>query len=139
MSDKGSSLTIGGLAKAADVNVETIRYYQRRGLLPEPQRPPGGIRRYDSLDINRLMFVRTAQRLGFSLEEVGQLLKLEDGTHCLEASTIATQKRLEVQKRIEGLQRIEKVLGEVITQCHAQGDDIHCPLIACLHDGLNAI
>ncbi len=68
MSVKASSLTIGGLAKAANVNVETIRYYQRRGLLSEPKRPLGGIRRYGSADIDRLTFVKTAQQLGFSLD-----------------------------------------------------------------------
>ena len=73
MSVKASSLTIGGLAKAANVNVETIRYYQRRGLLSEPKRPLGGIRRYGSADIDRLTFVKTAQQLGFSLDEVGDL------------------------------------------------------------------
>mgnify|MGYP003136621934 FL=1 len=76
MSDTMNSLTIGGLAKAANVSVETIRYYQRRGLIPEPQRPPGGIRRYGATEIDRLMFVKTAQQLGFSLNEIGDLLQL---------------------------------------------------------------
>ena len=62
------TMTIGGLAKAAGVNVETIRYYQRRGLLSEPERPPGGIRRYSAADIDRLTFVKPAQQLGFSLD-----------------------------------------------------------------------
>lgn len=84
MPDKANSLTIGGLAKAANVHVETIRYYQRRRLVPEPERPPGGIRRYGPADIERLMFVKTAQQLGFSLVEISDLLQLEDGAHCQE-------------------------------------------------------
>lgn len=91
MSVKANSMTIGGLARAANVNVETIRYYQRRGLLSEPKRPPGGIRRYGFADIDRLTFVKTAQHLGFSLDEISDLLRLEDGTHCEEASLCRAQ------------------------------------------------
>ena len=76
------NLTIGAFAKSAEVNIETIRFYQRKGLLVEPDRPYGGIRRYGEADVARVKFVKTAQRLGFSLDEVGQLLRLEDGTHC---------------------------------------------------------
>jgi len=79
MANKPEYLTIGALAKAAGVNVETIRFYQRKRLLSEPERPLGGIRRYGSADVARVKFVKSAQRLGFSLDEVGQLLTLEDG------------------------------------------------------------
>ena len=117
MSVKASSLTIGGLAKAANVNVETIRYYQRRGLLSEPKRPLGGIRRYGSADIDRLTFVKTAQQLGFSLDEVGDLLRLEDGTHCQEASALAEHKLKDVREKIERLVKIEKALSDMVSQC----------------------
>lgn len=66
-----SALTIGAFAHAAGVNVETIRFYQRRGLLPEPERPPRGIRRYCETDVRRVRFIKSAQRLGFSLDEIG--------------------------------------------------------------------
>ena len=135
MSVKASSLTIGGLAKAANVNVETIRYYQRRGLLSEPKRPLGGIRRYGSADIDRLTFVKTAQQLGFSLDEVGDLLRLEDGTHCQEASALAEHKLKDVREKIERLIKIEKALSDMVSQCHARPDSIACPLIASLHEG----
>lgn len=138
MSDKVDSLTIGGLAKAANVHVETIRYYQRRGLIPEPQRPPGGIRRYSSADIDRLMFVKTAQQLGFSLDEISDLLRLEDGAHCQEASALAEHKLQNVREKIDRLEKIEKVLGEMVGRCHAQPGNITCPLIASLHEGLRA-
>ena len=135
MSVKASSLTIGGLAKAANVNVETIRYYQRRDLLSEPKRPLGGIRRYGPADIDRLTFVKTAQQLGFSLDEVGDLLRLEDGTHCQEASALAEHKLKDVREKIERLVKIEKALSDMVSQCHARPDSIACPLIASLHEG----
>ncbi|WP_373188088.1 Hg(II)-responsive transcriptional regulator [Halopseudomonas sp.] len=137
MSDKANSLTIGGLAKAARVHVETVRYYQRRGLFPEPDRPPGGIRRYGFADIDRLMFVKTAQRLGFSLDEIDDLLRLDDGTHCQEASALAEQKMKDVREKINSLEKIERALGEMVERCHAQSSNITCPLIASLHEGVS--
>jgi len=130
-----NTLTIGGLARASGVHVETIRYYQRRGLLPEPVRPPGGIRRYGSADVDRLTFVKTAQQLGFSLNEVSELLQLEDGAHCREASALAEGKLWEVQEKIDHLQRIESVLRDLIGRCHAHRGNIACPLIRTLHEG----
>lgn len=79
------SYTIGAVAKQAGVNVETVRYYQRRGLVGEPLRTLGGIRRYSQAHVRRLRFIRQGQALGFSLEEVKDLLALEDGKHCSEA------------------------------------------------------
>lgn len=75
-------MTIGTLAKMAGMHVETIRYYQRRGLMAVPEKPYGGIRRYNENALARLHFIRSAQWLGFSLDETSELLKLEDGTHC---------------------------------------------------------
>ncbi|AXS83665.1 MULTISPECIES: Hg(II)-responsive transcriptional regulator [Marinobacter] len=136
MFDKTGSITIGGLARAAGVHVETIRYYQRRGLLPEPQRPPGGIRRYGPADIDRLTFVKTAQQLGFSLDQISDLLRLEDGAHCQEASALAENKLRDVRAKIDRLEKIEEVLGEMVDRCHAQKGNITCPLIAALHGGV---
>ncbi len=131
-----NSLTIGGLAKAANVHVETIRYYQRRGLLSEPERPAGGIRRYGAADIDRLMFVKTAQQLGFSLDEISELLRLDDGTHCQEASALAEHKLEDVRQKIDRLEQMEKVLREMVDRCHAHQGNITCPLIASLHEGI---
>ena len=136
MSDEMNSLTIGGLAKAANVSVETIRYYQRRGLIPEPQRPLGGIRRYGPSDIGRLSFVKTSQQLGFSLDEISDLLRLEDGTHCQEASVLAEHKLRDVREKIDRLKKVELVLGEMVDRCHAQQGNITCPLIGSLHEGI---
>lgn len=136
MSDTMNSLTIGGLAKAANVSVETIRYYQRRGLIPEPQRPSGGIRRYGATETDRLMFVKTAQQLGFSLNEIGDLLRLDDGAHCEEASVLAKRKLDDVREKIDKLKQIEAVLSDLVDQCCAQEGNISCPLIASLHKGV---
>src|SRR3546814_6621658 len=86
MENNLENLTIGVFARTAGVNVETIRFYQRKGLLPEPDKPYGSIRRYGETDVTRVRFVKSAQRLGFSLDEIAELLRLEDGTHCEEAS-----------------------------------------------------
>ena len=136
MSDTMNSLTIGGLAKAANVSVETIRYYQRRGLIPEPQRPSGGIRRYGATETGRLMFVKTAQQLGFSLDEIHELLQLDDGAHCQEASVLAERKLHDVREKIDKLKQIEAVLSDLVDQCCAQEGNISCPLIASLHKGV---
>ncbi|WP_227370138.1 Hg(II)-responsive transcriptional regulator [Halomonas sp. M20] len=129
------NLTIGTFAKAADVNVETIRFYQHKGLLPTPERPPGGIRRYGNAAVARVKFVKAAQWLGFSLNEIGQLLTLEDGTHCSEAAELATQRLDDVRARLADLNRIEDVLSKLVTECHAHQGKVSCPLIAALHYG----
>lgn len=126
-------LTIGALAAAAGVNVETIRYYQRRGLIAEPEKPLGGIRNYRDADIHRVRFIKAAQGLGFTLEEIALLLRLEDGTHCAEAGRIAEQKLDEVRQRLKNLKRIETALRGLVTQCHTHRGNVSCPLIASLH------
>ena len=85
----GTELPIGALAERAGVNVETIRYYQRRGLVEEPTKPLGGQRRYSAAAVKRVVFIKRAQQLGFTLEEVKGLLRLEDGQSCGETRTLA--------------------------------------------------
>lgn len=125
-------LTIGAFAKAAEVNVETIRFYQRKGLLAEPKRLHGSIRRYGEADVARVKFVKSAQRLGFSLEEIAELLNLEDGTHCREARILAEHKLSDVQAKLADLRRIESVLNGLVQQCGATRGRVTCPLIASL-------
>ena len=125
-------MTIGVLARQAGVNLETIRYYQRRGLLPEPDKPLCGIRRYSDMDVTRIKFIKRAQHLGFTLEEVGALLKLEDGTHCTEARAIAAEKLIDVRKRLDGLRGIEHTLQTLVAECATQRGNVCCPLIASL-------
>jgi MerR family mercuric resistance operon transcriptional regulator len=131
------NLTIGVFAKAAGVNVETIRYYQRKGLLPQPEKPYGSIRRYGDSDIARVKFIKFSQRLGFSLDEVAQLLKLEDGTHCAEAAAIAESKMTDIRSRLEDLKRMQRVLSQLVSQCHHADNNICCPLIASLQQAAN--
>jgi len=134
MSKDGRQLTIGALACETGVGVETVRYYQRRGLLREPQRTHGRIRRYGSRDVARLHFIRTAKELGFSLDEVDELLQLDDGTDCDEARSLAENKLADVQQKIVGLKRIEHVLTDLVRKCQQQDGDIHCPLIVSLRN-----
>ncbi len=128
------NLTIGALAKAAGVNVETIRYYQSKGLLPKPERPYGSIRHYGRKTVARVNFVKSAQRLGFSLHEIAELLQLEDGTHCSEASRLAEHKLREVRTKLKDLARIEAVLSGLVDACHTRKGKVSCPLIAGLQD-----
>ncbi|WP_372825307.1 Hg(II)-responsive transcriptional regulator [Polaromonas sp.] len=132
------NLTIGVFAKAAEVNVETIRFYQRKGLLPEPDKPYGGIRRYGETAVARVRFVKSAQRLGFSLDEIAELLRLEDGTHCAEAGRLAEHKLKDVRAKQADLARMEAALSELVRACHATKGNVSCPLIASLQ-GVQAL
>lgn len=126
------NLTIGVFAKTAGVNVETIRFYQRKGLLTEPDKPYGSIRRYGEADVVRVKFIKSAQRLGFSLDEIAELLRLEDGTHCEEASSLAEYKLRDVREKMADLAHMEAVLSELVHACHARQGNVSCPLIASL-------
>ena len=135
MSKKQHSMTIGALAKAAGMGVETIRYYQRRGLVAEPEKPYGSIRHYDDQALARLQFIRTAQWLGFSLDEIAELLRLDDGTHCEEASSLAEHKLQDVREKMADLARMEAVLSDLVCACHSRQGNVSCPLIASLQGG----
>lgn len=132
MGKKLENLTIGAFASMAGVNVETIRFYQRKGLLPEPDRPYGRIRRYGEPDVARVKFVKSAQHLGFSLDEVAGLLKLEDGTHCDDARVLAEQKLKDVRGKLGDLHRIESALEQLVEDCCASRGAVTCPRIAAL-------
>lgn len=132
MNETTETLTIGILADAAGVNVETIRFYQRKGLMQEPHRPLGGIRRYGDADLARVRFIKSAQKLGFSLDEIADLLKLEDGAHCTEAREQAERKLADVRARLADLQRIEGALQGLVERCCATRGRVKCPLISAL-------
>jgi MerR family transcriptional regulator, mercuric resistance operon regulatory protein len=132
MNSKYAKLTIGVLALEAGVSVETIRFYQRKNLMAEPFRQAGTIRRYTGADMARLQFIKSAQRIGFSLDEVAELLRLEDGTCCNEARQLAEQKLRVVRQRITALQRIEFTLNGLVEQCHTAPGQMKCPLIESL-------
>lgn len=127
-----SALTIGALALGAGVNVETVRYYQRRKLLAEPAKPVGSYRRYGIDDVHRIRFIKRAQQLGFTLEEVGQLLALEQGGNCRETRYLAERKLAMIESRIADLARMRRLLKSLIAEC-AMGDRARpCPIIATL-------
>ncbi len=134
MAEAADKLTIGAVARAAGVNVETIRFYQRRGLLDEPKRQRGSVRRYTAADVARVRFIKSAQRLGFSLDEIADLLRLEDGAHCDEARAIAERKLADVRERRAQLQGIEDALAALVARCGATSGSVCCPLIVSLQD-----
>ncbi|AOJ72692.1 MULTISPECIES: Hg(II)-responsive transcriptional regulator [Burkholderia] len=136
MGTETGNLTIGAFAAAADVSVETIRFYQRKGLLNEPDKPYGRIRRYGAADVARVRFVKSAQRLGFSLDEVAELLKLDDGPYCAEASRLAERKLDDIRAKIADLARMEAVLAQLVGACHVNEGNVSCPLIASLQGAM---
>lgn len=127
------SFTIGTLATAAGVGVETVRFYQRRGLLREPTRSYGRVRRYTRADGARIRFIKSAQRMGFSLAEVAGLLRLDDGSDCDEARVAAERKLALVRTKLTDLQRIEAALVSLVDACSAASGEVRCPLIDALH------
>jgi len=130
---RGNGMTIGVLAKTAGVGVETIRYYQRLGLMPTPARSYGSVRRYSSTSVERLRFIKRAQQLGFTLEEVAHLLRLEDGANCNEARTLAAHKLVAVDQKLADLHAMRDVLAKLIAACgNRRGAKQSCPLIESL-------
>ena len=125
-------LTIGQVAERADVHKETIRYYQGLGLLEQPRRRPGSIRRYGEAAIARLRFIKRAQQLGFSLEEVKKLLLLEDGQECAATRRLAEQKLDVIRDRISDLRRMARTLEALVDQCRRGKRPRCCPIIDTL-------
>lgn len=125
-----TSLTIGRLAREAGVNVETVRYYQRVGLIREPERPPVGYRVYPAATVDRLRFIRRAQQLGFSLREIAELLELGDG-HCADVRSRAEQKLAAIERQISDLSALHDTLSRLVATC-GPGRRAHCPIIESL-------
>ncbi len=128
----GQTLTIGRLARAASVNVETVRYYQRRGLLPQPDRPVASVRRYEIGDLDRLRFIRRAQAVGFTLAEIESLLRLRERISCRATRALAREKLATVETRLRELQRLRHELKAWIAGCDQNVDDQCCPTLDAL-------
>ncbi len=124
-------MTIGSVARAAEVNLQTVRYYQRRGLIKQPPKPLTGYRRYSPTAVARIRFIKRAQGLGFSLEQIARLLELGDGC-CNDARHAAEQQRALVAARITDLTAMQKTLGNLIERCRHEPNPGHCPLIETL-------
>ncbi len=122
------SFTIGKLAKEAGVGVETVRYYQRRGLLAEPP-ATSGYRRYDPQHLERLNFIRRAQGVGFTLEEIGELMTLNDTRDHRLARSLASEKIRNIETRIEQLNKVAEALRQLVQRCECGGQDMPCPII----------
>ncbi|MDE1161143.1 MAG: Hg(II)-responsive transcriptional regulator [Acidobacteriaceae bacterium] len=128
------SLTIGTLAKHGGVSVETIRYYQRRTLLDEPQKPNGGFRHYSEESVKRVLFIKRAQALGFTLEEIQGLLALDQRKACLETREVAAHKMELIAQKIADLSRMKKSLARLVRSCDASVENAPCPIIHLLAD-----
>jgi len=126
-----AGLTIGSLAKAAGVNVETIRYYERRRLLDQPDKPQEGSRRYSVDQTKRVRFIKRAQALGFTLAEVGQLLTLSEGCTCKTTRALAVLKLGLIEEKISGLIAMRQALSELVQDCNANREP-DCPIIDAL-------
>ena len=124
-----ASLTISGLAAAAEVSIETVRYYQRRGLLHQPARPPGGVRRYANVDVDQLRFIRRAQAMGFTLAEIRNLLKLRTQNACHATRALAVTKLRLIDTNIRELQQLREELAQLVAACDANAGESHCPVI----------
>lgn len=128
-----TQLTIGQLAKAANINIETVRYYQRINLIEQPQKPALGYRVYPDETLNRIRFIKRAQLLGFSLEEISQLLEISDA-QCETAAQMGHDKLQLIQQKISDLSKMASVLDEYTQQCAINADHSHCPIIDTLID-----
>ena len=125
------SLTIARAAGFAGVGVETIRYYERRGLIPQPTEKVGAYRRYDGRHVARIRFIKRAQELGFTLDEIESLLELEDGTNRTRIQQIAEARLAEIRERISDLRRMADTLEHLLEHCRT-GRTTKCPIIEAL-------
>ncbi len=126
--------SIGQLAKKANVNLETIRYYERRGLLPEPPRNKSGHRQYSIKDLRQTEFIKRTQSLGFSLHEISDLLsiRVESGKTCGDVKQRVKAKLIGIEEKIETLQRMKEVLLGLEGNCPGKGPLSECPILETL-------
>ena len=124
-------LTIGNLAKKVQIGVETIRFYERRGLIEQPEKPTEGYRVYPAETLNRIQFIKRAKELGFTLDEITNLLSLGESP-CLEVQAMAEDKLDKVLAKINDLHRLKTVLDNLLSKCRTNPDQSHCPIVESL-------
>ncbi len=134
-----AGMTIAGLAREGGVGVETVRYYQRRGLLDTPDRPEGsgstgGFRRYGPDDVRRLRFIKSAQAAGFTLEQIGELLALDATTDRARARQLAHERVAALDAQIEELRRVRASLHQLAQEC-TSGSEGPCPILEAFDTG----
>jgi len=127
-------LTRGQLAKKTCVNPETIRYYEKLGLLPKAVRTDSGYRLFSEEDVKRIKFVKRAKELGFTLKEIKELLELrfDSSGSCSEVREFAEEKLKDIEQKIKDLENIKQVLKELINQCPGKGPVLECPIISSI-------
>jgi MerR family transcriptional regulator, mercuric resistance operon regulatory protein len=128
-----SSLTIGKLAKKTEVTIETIRHYQRMGLLAEPEKPDGGYRCYSGDAVVRIRFIKRAQQAGFTLKEIASLLSL-DGAHCADVRQLAEQKCQQIDQQIKNLTALRQVLETLVKDCQQTVLTARCAILDAFSD-----
>ncbi len=126
-----SPRTISKIAKELEINIETIRFYERKGLIDQPEKPAQGYRHYPDETLDRIRFIKRAQELGFTLDEIQNLLSLNDHP-CGQVQALAEYKLSAVKAKMADLQRLDKALEELLSQCRRNDDDTHCPIIDSL-------
>ncbi len=133
-------LTIGQVATAADVNIQTIRYYERRGLFAAPKRTPSGYRQYAEDAVDRLRFIKHAQDLGFTLQEIQELLglRVRHGAACDVVERKTRQKIAVVQQKIRDFQRMKRTLQRLAGACAVRRPTAECPILEVLEDHADA-
>jgi Hg(II)-responsive transcriptional regulator len=133
---KRESLTIGEVAARARVNVQTLRYYERRGILPEPQRTPSGYRDYPSDTVRLIRFIKRAQDLGFSLDEVEELLELRQaGPRARKRVLAKAQEKIQdIEEKLARLASMRKALLSLVDSCSCRGPDLECPILDALNE-----
>jgi MerR family mercuric resistance operon transcriptional regulator len=125
--------TIAKLAKGAGVNVETVRYYQRRGLLDEPIRVDGGFREYDERHLERLLFIKRAQELGFTLDDAAELSSLSQSNDRRHLRDVALTRAADIRRRIAQLESMAAALDTLAETCKRTSPNETCPIVAALH------
>ncbi|RJX28417.1 MAG: MerR family transcriptional regulator [Desulfarculus sp.] len=129
-----ANLTIGQLAARAGVKVETVRYYERRGLLPAPPRSPGGYRLYPAEEAGRIRFIRRAQSLGFSLREIAELLclRVDPRSTCQQVKAQTQAKIADIDRKVVALRQMRQALARLAAQCRGRGPTSACPILEAL-------
>lgn len=131
------SLKIGQVAQAVGIGVETVRFYERKGLIPQPPRRKSGYREYPRETVAQLRFIRRAKELGFTLKQIGELLDLRDdpGATCGDVRHRAEEKIADMERRIADLRRMKKALTALLVDCEGDGPLRGCPIVEAIERG----
>ena len=134
-----NKLSIGQVAKKLGIGIETIRFYERKGLIEEPPRKESGYRQYDETAVAKLAFIQQAKTLGFSLNEIGDLLSLREkpGTTSREIKHMAEARLRDIENKINMLKRMRQSLKKLVEKCPGEGPLSHCPILEAMEFGTN--